>query len=140
MSRDYFTPCLLLFYLVSVSISTTAHPTKVTAKYLGWELSRGAKRCQSCAESYDKQKIVPNKNTGEKVKKPNGRFFQDLATIKPPKLLGMITTRLFWQLLADEAINMKFSSFHETKVGMVEPTCIKMNKFTDIAGEMKHLG
>ena len=35
--------------------------TRATAKHLGWELSKGAKPCQSCAESKAKQKIVPKK-------------------------------------------------------------------------------
>ena len=50
--------------------------TRATAKHLGWELSRGAKPCQSCAEAQAKQKIVPKKTKGKKASRPamNGYF------------------------------------------------------------------
>ena len=34
---------------------------------------------------------------------------------------------------------MKFSSHHETKSAMVEPTCVKMSKLVDIAGDITYL-
>jgi len=45
--------------------------TRATAKCLGWELSKGVRTCQSCAESKAKQKIVTKKTEGKKAKKPN---------------------------------------------------------------------
>ena len=104
--------------------------TRATAKHLGWELSRGAKPCQSCAEAKAKQKIMPKKTKGKKASRPNERLFQDLATVKAPKSLNVTVTRPHWQLLVDERTNMKFSSHHETKSGMVEewfPSCVTQN-------------
>ena len=34
---------------------------------------------------------------------------------------------------------MKFSSFHEKKSDIVEPTCVKLDKFANIAGSIGHL-
>ena len=34
---------------------------------------------------------------------------------------------------------MKFLSHHETKDGMVEPTCVKLSKLADIAGKVAYL-
>ena len=59
--------------------------TRATAKYLGWELSRGAKSCQSCAKAKAKQKVVPKKTKGTKASRPNERLFHDLAMVKAPK-------------------------------------------------------
>jgi len=113
--------------------------TRATAKHLGWELSKGAKPCQSCAESKAKQKIVPKKTEGTKAEKPNGRIFSDIATVKAPKSLKLVVARPQWHLMVDEATGMKFSAFYEKKNDIVEPTCVKLNKLADIAGKIEHL-
>ena len=82
---------------------------------------------------------MPKKTKGKKATRPNERLFQDLATVKAPKSLNVTVTRPHWQLLVDERTNMKFSSHHETKDGMVEPTCVKMSKLADIAGDITYL-
>ena len=42
-------------------------------------------------------------------------------------------------MIVDEWTNMKISSHHETKDGMVEPTCVKLSKLADIAGKVAYL-
>ena len=90
-------------------------------------------------QSKAKQNNVPKKTKGKKATRPNERLFQDLATVKAPKSLDMTVTMPHWQLLVDEWTNMKFSSHHETKSGMIEPTCVKMSKLADIAGDIAYL-
>ena len=70
--------------------------TRATAKHLGWELSKGAKPCQSCAKAKAKQKIVPKKTSGNKASRSNERLFQDLATVKAPKALKITVIRRHW--------------------------------------------
>ena len=82
---------------------------------------------------------MPKKTKGKKASRPNERLFQDLATVKAPKSLDVAVTRPHWQLLVDERTNMKFSSHRETKSGMVEPTCVKISKLADIAGDIAYL-
>jgi len=113
--------------------------TRATANHLGWELYHSAKPCQSCAEAKAKQKIVQKKTEAKKATRPNERLFQYLAMIKAPKSLDMTVTRPHWQLIVNERKTMKFSSHHETKAGMVEPTCVKLSKLADIAGGIAHL-
>jgi len=54
------------------------------------------------------------------------------------KVIGCVT-RPHWQLLVDEQSNMKFLFHHETTSGMVDPTCVKLRKLADIAGNIAHL-
>ena len=73
--------------------------TRATAGYLGWKLTRGSAPCQSCAESKAKQKNVPKESKGEKAMEPNGRVFQDLATVKMPEKSGICVGRPNWQMI-----------------------------------------
>ena len=59
----------------------------------------------------------------------------DIATV----MLKIVVTKPQWHLMVDEATGMKFSAFFEKKNDIVEPTCIKLNKLAEIAGEVKHL-
>ena len=109
--------------------------TQATAGYLGWTLMRGSAPCQSCAELKAKQKSVPKESEGEKATEPNGRVFQDLATVKAPEKSGIRVGRPNWQMIVDEHTEMKFSAHHETKSAIVEPTCRKFKKMEDLAGK-----
>jgi hypothetical protein len=66
--------------------------TRLTAKYLGMNLSRGTLPvCKSCAIAKVKQKNVPKETSGaNKATEFNGRVFQDLSKIKVPEELGQI--------------------------------------------------
>ena len=113
--------------------------TRATAKHLGWELSKSAKPRKSCAKAKAEQKIVLKRMSRKKASRPNERLFQDLATVKVPEALNITVTRPYWQMIVDERTNMKFLSHHETKDGMVEPTCVKLSKLADIAGKVVYL-
>ena len=56
--------------------------------------------------------------------KSNERIFLDMSTIKEPRGDKKVTiTRLNWLIVVDEYSGMKISLFHDTKNGIVEPTC-----------------
>ena len=99
--------------------------TRKMAKQLGYELSRGTlKACESCAIAKAKQKNIPKIIDHVSASEVNGRMHLDLSTVKPPEHQKDIKlTRRNWCMIIDEKTGMKFSSFHETKNGMVEPTC-----------------
>ena len=63
--------------------------TRATAKYLNWQLTRGSKKCESCAEAKAKQKNLPQMSSIEKAREPNGRLYHDLATVKAPRDTGL---------------------------------------------------
>jgi len=108
--------------------------TRATAEHLGWSLSRGNKPCQSCAEAKAKQRNVPQSTKGIKANKPNGRLYLDLAKLKAPNEEIKQSSKPNWCIVVDECTGMKFSSFHETKDAMVEPTCVLLNKLRHETG------
>ena len=67
--------------------------TRKTAKYLGWDLSRGTMtNCAACAAAGKaKQKNMPKQSEGTVATKPGERLFMDIATIKKSKKETNIT-------------------------------------------------
>ena len=101
-----------------------------TAKALGYRVLRGVlKACEACAVANAQQKSVPKLSVSNKSTAPNGRIFLDLSKIKAPKDLDITVTKSNWRLMVCEYTGLKFSDFFETKDGMVEPTCVKMNQW-----------
>ncbi len=104
--------------------------TRLSAKELGWEITWGTmKPCKHCACSKAKQKFVSKEATTEKSKKPCKRVYLDLSKITVPHDDGTEskTNKKNWRIMVDEATGKKWSSFHDSKSGMVEPTCKLLN-------------
>ena len=100
--------------------------TRLSAKELGWEITHGKmKPCEHCACSKAKQKNVSKEETTEKSKKPCKQAYLDLFKITVPHSNGTESTinKKNWRRMVDEATGKKWSSFHDSKSGMVEPTC-----------------
>ena len=81
--------------------------------------------------------------------KPSDHVFLDISKIKKPEALKP-HWKSNWRMIVDETTKFNFGSFHETKNGMINPTCtlIKKVKNMDIttkvircdnAGENKSL-
>ena len=87
------------------------------------------KPCKHCACSKAKQKFVSKEATAEKSKKPCKRVYLDLSKITVPHDDGTEskTNKKNWRIMVDEATGKKWSSFHDSKSGMVEPTCKLLN-------------
>ena len=129
---------------------TDERRTRETAKHLGWELKEGKmKPCGACTAGKAKQKSVPKESTHQVAKSNGERVFLDIATVKaPPGQKGLVNSN--WRMLVDEKTQLKFSTFHQSKSGMVEPTCEQFQKWKaagmpvkqvrcDNAGENKQL-
>ncbi len=83
-----------------------------TAKYLGWEISRGAlKTCKSCTIRKARQKNVPKESSNEKAKVPNGCWFHNIATVKAPERLDVMVMYPVWHIIVDKASVTKISGF-----------------------------
>ena len=83
-------------------------------------------RCDSCQASKAKQKAVPNVSNHVPADKPGQRFYLDLSKIsKPAELKTMGKSN--WLMIVNELSKLKFSIFHQTKKGMIEPTCVLFN-------------
>ena len=101
--------------------------TAKTAKALGWKLTGAVKRCESCQVAKAKQKAVPKDSEHTPSKTPGERLYLDISSVKKPKEVKHVG-KTNWYMIVDEATHLKSSNFYETKNGMVEPTCIFINK------------
>ena len=113
--------------------------TRKVAKNLGWNLVPGGLDvCEACTMAKAKQKNVVKASEHVTSKDVNGRVHLDLATIKSktgfPK-----PTRSNWVIMVDERTQLKFSSFHETKNGMVEPACVKFDQWRQDGKAVKYV-
>ena len=112
--------------------------TRKAAANLGWTITRGTLGvCESCAKAKAKQKnvadsVAPNK----KAKEVNGRVCLDTSCTVNPKT-DKQPKRPNWCLVVDEKTGCKSSRFHESKDGMVEPTCSKFKNWKDNGKEVK---
>jgi hypothetical protein len=104
---------------------------RLSAKELaGWEITRGKmKPCKHCACSKAKQKNVSKEATTEKSMKPCEQVYLDLSKITVPHADSTESTinKKNWRIMVDKATGKKWSSFHDSKSGMVEPTCELLN-------------
>jgi hypothetical protein len=112
--------------------------TRKTAKVLGIELARGSlDPCVACTAGKAKQKNVPKLSEHVPSTENNGRIYLDIATIKKTKN-GPKVTKPNWCVIVDERTGLKFLSFHQTKGGMVEPTCEKLHRWKEAGHAVKH--
>ena len=104
--------------------------TRAAANHLGIKITRGTlKVCEACARAKAKQKNVPKYNATHELELAfPTRVFMDIATVKTPEGQPQVT-KPNWHIIVDEATNMKFSHFYQTKSGMVEPTCELFHKW-----------
>jgi hypothetical protein len=120
-----------------------AHPgeenIRKTAVALGWKITRGMlKLCDACAAGKAKQKNVPKASTHQVAKVNEARVFLDIATVKSPKG-GPTVRKPNWRIVVNERTQLKFSDFFETKNGMVEPTCEKLQRWKDAGKEVRYI-
>jgi hypothetical protein len=103
--------------------------TRLSAKELGITITRGVmKPCAACGEAKAKQKSVPKHGTHKKATSKERRVFLDIATVKQPKN-GPNVSKTNWRIMVDERTQLKFSDFYEKKNGMIEPTCVRLNRW-----------
>jgi hypothetical protein len=97
---------------------------------IGFEVGRGGIGVWvACTNAKAQQKSVPQESEHVPSTVPNERVFLDQAWItKPDKSVPMASTNV-WRIIADEATQLKFSDFFSTKNGMVEPTCVQLDKW-----------
>jgi hypothetical protein len=103
--------------------------TRATAMALGWEIVRGSLQpCESCTVGKAKQKNVPKKSNHIPAVKPGERLYLDMSSVKGEKDDPKVNPKRHWCIMVDEATNLKFSDFYQTKDGMVKPTLTKWSK------------
>jgi hypothetical protein len=107
--------------------------TKATAIALGWTICRGGWcRCVHCAKAKAKRKNIPKNTEHEKAAKPGGRIFTDITSIRKPKndSKALFVSKPHMCILVDEATNIRFVWWFETKEGMVDPTCATLYQWS----------
>jgi hypothetical protein len=93
--------------------------TRKTAKHLGWDITRGSlKACLPCTTGKAKQKNTIKINP---VQNRRERIYTDIASIGQSD--GGKVQKPHWCIKVDEHTQLKFSTFHEHKDGMVEASC-----------------
>jgi hypothetical protein len=112
--------------------------TRKTAKYLGWDITRGSlKTCLPCTLGKAKQKNVIKLSEHQPCTRPGERIFTDIASIRPTD--GIKVLKPHWCIKVDERTQMKFSSFHEHKDGMVESSCELFHKWKEGGNPVKFI-
>jgi hypothetical protein len=103
--------------------------TRQIAKSLGIELQKGSlDKCESCAIAKARQKNVTKNSDHDFPSLPNERVYLDQALVKKKKNMP-VPTMPNWCIIVDERTQLKFSSFHEKKNGMVEPVCVQFDQW-----------
>ena len=72
-------------------------------------------------------------------KEINKRIHVDLSLVKAQKLLNVTVTKPHWRMLVDERTEMKWSNFYATKDEMVEPTCVKFERWKEVGMTVKNI-
>jgi hypothetical protein len=72
------------------------------------------------------------------LKEGENRIFLDVATVKRTKEQPK-ASKSNWRVMVDGRIGLKFSEFHETKNGMVEPTCEQFQKWKSKGCKVNYL-
>jgi hypothetical protein len=111
------------------SVHVVKEATTKAATYLGWELMKGGlKPCEAWSAGKENQNNLPKENYHVEYKVNSGRLFLDISTVKTPaNRLNVYAPK--WLMIVDERVKLMFSSFHERKDGIVEPTCEKFHKW-----------
>ena len=120
-----------------------------TSRKLVWKLTGKQESCEHCNLAKVKQKSVPKTSSYFSDTEPGERLFLDTSNIKKPEALKSMG-KSNWLMIVDETTKFKFSSFHETKNKMINPTCTLIHKLNsrdittkvircDNAGENKSL-
>jgi len=112
--------------------------TVATAKALGWKLTGVQYACASCQMAKAKQKSMPKESSHIKAQHPGERIFIDLSKISKPNELKAMGKQN-WYMMVDEMSNLKFSSFHTTKNGIVDHTCRMLSKWRNENKVTKHI-
>jgi hypothetical protein len=98
--------------------------TKRIGKSLNWNIVDDIKKCELCTVGKAKQENVIKKSNHETAAEAGERIFLDISSVKNREFPEMeSTSKPYWRLLVDEKTQLKFSSSHATKKGMVEPMC-----------------
>jgi hypothetical protein len=102
--------------------------TKAVAKTLNWKLTGAPEVCKACAEGKAKQKnIVARKKPSDDG---DGRIFLDISSVNNTEYPEVENIpKPYWRIIVDESTQLKFSDFFSSKSGMIEPTCILINKW-----------
>jgi hypothetical protein len=96
---------------------------KNVANSLGWMLTGKEDVCKACAEGKARQKSIMVKNKKFTTNVNTGRFHLDKSSVRKD------AAKPYWQILVDEATQMRFSDFFPSKNSMIEPTCKMLSKW-----------
>jgi Reverse transcriptase (RNA-dependent DNA polymerase) len=114
--------------------------TAQTANQLGWELTKSDATCEACAIGKARQKniiVKPKKATNFEN---SGRIHLDISSIINTEYAEFERTpKPYWRIIVDERTQLKFSDFHTTKSGMVEPTCELIQSWKNSGKSIKYI-
>ena len=98
-----------------------------SAKWLGWKLTGTLHKCESYYTLKAKQKAVPKQSNYAPATKLGERLYLNLSKIK--KLEGVKSVgKANWLMIVVELTGLKFSTFYQTKNGIIKPTCAKLQE------------
>ena len=108
-------------------------------KNLNWKLKLGGSLvCEACNITKAKQKAVVKISELDPVKRSGERIYLDISSVKAPSGIPQ-PSKPRWRIMVDERTNLKFSDFFATKDGMIEPTCMQINKWKNAGIHVKYI-
>lgn len=118
-----------------------AHPnkedTRKTAAALGWAVAHGALGTyEGCTRGKACRANVP-RGKHNKATKPNEWLYCDISTIRHKD--GKKVYKDNWHIQVDKATSPVYLQFHDTKKGMIEPTCECWEQLHARGSPVKHV-
>ena len=87
--------------------------------------------CEACAKAKAQQKTYskPGENVPQQtLELGERRIYLDIAQLKHPTGASSIT-KSYWRIMVDEATQLKFTAFFNTKDGMITATCVQLSQW-----------
>eukprot|EP00957_Ditylum_brightwellii_P037301 2823557-Ditylum_brightwellii.AAC.1 len=117
-------------------------------KYLGYTVSRGIMpKYEPCTKTKAKQKsllshvkVVEIEDHPKEYKEEvNERMHLDISTVKVHEKLNITVVKPQLLLMVEEHTGMKWTALFQNKNGMVDPTCVKLNKWKQGGKTVKYI-
>ena len=101
--------------------------TKKVAAALGLEIiPKTMAICEACAKAKAQQKTYSKLEDNvpqQTLELGERRIYLDIAQLKRPTGASSIS-KSYWRIMVDEATQLKFTAFFNTKDGMINATCV----------------
>ena len=137
---NYLTTPQQLIHAKSGHMHETA--TRKVAKALGLDIKPQTMTiCEACAKAKAQQKTYskPEETVPQQtLELGERRIYLDIAQLKRPTGASSIT-KSYWRIMVDEATQLKFTAFFNTKDGMINATCVQLSQWKALGFPVQYM-